>query len=152
MKPIKRDQSLRPLSREHHQGLLLTWKIKKGLAKGVEMDRIKTYCNWFYENHIKPHFAIEEKYVFPVLGNDHELIQKALADHSRLRKLFEQQADLQTTIKSLGEELEQHIRFEERVLFNEIQNIVDGQQLETIMRYHEEEPFVENTSDEFWKD
>jgi len=34
--PIKRHNSLQPLSRDHHDGLLLKWKINKGISKGVE--------------------------------------------------------------------------------------------------------------------
>ena len=35
-KPIKRHKAIQPLSREHHQGLLLCWKIGKGFEKGIE--------------------------------------------------------------------------------------------------------------------
>ena len=33
--PIKRSEYLKPLSRDHHQGLLLCWKIRTGLKKGI---------------------------------------------------------------------------------------------------------------------
>ncbi|WP_241739476.1 hypothetical protein [Aestuariibaculum marinum] len=33
MKPLKRHKALQPLSREHHYGLLLTWKIRTGFKK-----------------------------------------------------------------------------------------------------------------------
>jgi len=39
--PIKRSIALQPLSREHHHGLLLCWKIRTGLKKGIDIDRIK---------------------------------------------------------------------------------------------------------------
>jgi len=61
-KPIKRHESIQPLSRDHHHGLLLSWKIRSGISKGVDINRIKKYADWFYTNHIKPHFGIEEKY------------------------------------------------------------------------------------------
>ncbi len=42
-KPQKRHIALQPLSREHHQGLLLSWKIRKGLSRKIEFDRIQNY-------------------------------------------------------------------------------------------------------------
>ena len=41
--PIKRSEFLKPISREHHHGLLLCWKIRAGLKKGIEPERIKLY-------------------------------------------------------------------------------------------------------------
>ncbi len=40
-KPIKRSVALKPLSREHHHGLLLSWKIREGFNRNVEIERIK---------------------------------------------------------------------------------------------------------------
>lgn len=77
-KPLKRHKSIVPLSKDHHQALLLCWKIRMGVKKNIAPQRIKSYCHWFWINHIQPHFNIEEKYVFPVLGNEHDLIKKHL--------------------------------------------------------------------------
>ncbi|MGK7389073.1 MAG: hemerythrin domain-containing protein [Candidatus Cyclobacteriaceae bacterium M2_1C_046] len=148
---MRRHKSLQPLSRQHHHGLLLGWKIRAGLAKGVEPERIKRYVDWFYPNHIQPHFEVEEKHIFPVLGNDSELVQKALADHVFLKKLFEEKKEVRKTLERLEKELEAHIRFEERALFQKIQEIATEEQLKLIDEVHEEEGFVENTQDEFWK-
>src|SRR5690606_36276296 len=67
-KPIKRDENIQPFSREHHHGLLLSWKIKTGFKKNLELERIKRYTDWFYKNQLLPHFEAEEKYLFPILG------------------------------------------------------------------------------------
>ncbi|MDF9801361.1 hemerythrin-like domain-containing protein [Catalinimonas alkaloidigena] len=150
-KPIKRDKSLQPLSREHHHSLLLCWKIRSSFRKRVEVKRIKKYADWFFENHIKPHFKIEEKHVFPVLGDEHELVKKALAEHRRLTRLFENDEEVEKSLNRIEEELEAHIRFEERVLFNEIQNVASEEQLKLIDKHHSETKFQENTEDEFWK-
>lgn len=116
-KPIKRNEALQPVSREHHQGLLLCWKIRQGLKKNIAPNRMKVYADWFYKEHLLPHFEIEEKYLFPVLGNEHELIIKATAQHRRLTRLFTDQQQLAKSLSFIEEELETHIRFEERVLF-----------------------------------
>lgn len=149
--PIKRNEYLKPLSRDHHHGLLLCWKIREGFKKGIELERIKSYIDWFYTNHLVSHFKTEEKFVFPILGNDHDLIKKALSEHRRLTRLFEQTSDLAKTLSILEEELENHIRFEERVLFNEIQAVASESEIQVIQNVElANRPTVE-WQDEFWK-
>lgn len=148
--PIKRNEYLKPISREHHHGLLLCWKIRKGLTKQIEPERIKEYTDWFWEAHIKPHFEIEEKYIFPILGSKHELVKKALAQHRRLKRLFESTTDIVKNLSLLEEELESHIRFEERILFNEIQLVATTEQLQVIEENHTETKFSDNVTDPFW--
>jgi len=150
-KPIKRHQALQPLSRDHHQGLLLSWKIRTGFAKGISVDRIKNYTDWFYKIHLIPHFKEEEKYIFPILGNDNELVKKAIAQHRRLDRLFNSSLELKKSLIRIEEELEQHIRFEERVLFNEIQKVATKQQMEFILEHHKETKFLDNNTDTFWE-
>lgn len=54
--PIKCNEFLKPLSREHHHALLLCWKIKTGISKGVSSKRIKTYADLFYKTDLLPRF------------------------------------------------------------------------------------------------
>ncbi|GGH41963.1 cation-binding protein [Mangrovimonas yunxiaonensis] len=151
-KPLKRHKALQPLSREHHHGLLLSWKLRAGFKKNIEIERMKTYADWFYNTHLIPHFDTEEAHIFTLLDSNHDLVKRALAEHRRLKRLFN---DADNVAKSLGlieEELEQHIRFEERVLFPEIQKIATEEQLEHIEKiHHPDEKFVDNLDDEFWK-
>lgn len=150
IKPIKRDKALQGVSREHHHGLLLCWKIRTGFSKGIAEGRIKKYVGWFYETHLIPHFKLEEDYIFPILGNDHELVKKALSQHKRLHRIFTETETLSKSLSLIEEELEQHIRFEERVLFNEIQKTATKKQLKTILKIHNDEKFNDNTDDPFW--
>ena len=149
--PIKRNEFLKPISREHHHGLLLYWKIRTGLKKQVEPERIKKYVNWFFQEHLVPHFEIEEKYIFPILGNENELVKKALSEHRRLTRLCNSDTDILKNLNAIEEELESHIRFEERILFNEIQAVATEAQLEFIKESHDESDFVDNITDVFWK-
>lgn len=151
--PIKRNEHLTPLSREHHHGLLLCWKIRAGYRKEVEVSRIQSYARWFYRNHLMSHFEIEERYVFPVLGADNDLVKRAMADHRKLRRLFEEVDSESKNLGLIEEVLDAHIRFEERVLFNEIQSMATPSQLEEILAKHSEQPEmaeVKNWQDEFW--
>lgn len=150
-KPVKRDAFLQPFSREHHHSLLLCWKIRTGFSKGIETARIKRYAEWFFVNHIYPHFKEEEVHLFPILGADNDLVKKAISDHRRLYRLFKNKAEVEKSLSLIEEELESHIRFEERSLFNEIQQAATDQQLELIGSLHTEQPFMDNIEDEFWK-
>lgn len=149
--PIKRDIALQGLSREHHHGLLLCWKIRRGFSKEIKTDRIKGYADWFYNTHLIPHFEVEEKHIFPILGDENELVKKAISQHKKLVRLFKDTSDISKSLSLIEEELEQHIRFEERVLFNEIQKVATEKQMETISKLHTDEKYNDNTDDEFWK-
>lgn len=150
-KPIKRNEALQPLSREHHHGLLLCWKIRQGIKLNVEPERIKKYLVWFWMSYLKPHFEVEEQYVFPILGNENELVKQALSEHRRLKRLFENEDDLSKTISLIEEELEKHIRFEERILLNDIQSKANTEQLLQIELCCADKSFYENLSDPFWE-
>ncbi len=150
-KPLKRVKELQELSREHHHGLLLCWKIRTGFSKNIAPERIKRYADWFYTQHLLPHFELEEEYVFSILKEDNELVKKALSEHRRLRRLFSHKNAIDKNLGLIEEELETHIRFEERVLFPEIQKVASALQLAKIAEIHQEEKFVENEQDVFWK-
>lgn len=150
-KPQKRHKALQPLSREHHHGLLLSWKIRSGFNKNINPNRIKIYADWFFETHLIPHFEMEEENIFPLLASDNGLIKRALAEHRRLKRLFNETTDNAKNLSKIEEELEQHIRFEERVLFPEIQKIATEEQMLIIEKIHQQEPFKDNLDDEFWK-
>ncbi len=149
IKPIKRHEALKPISREHHHGLLLCWKIRQGLSKDIAPKRIKAYVDWFWDTHLKFHFEVEEKHVFPVLANDHPLVIQVLEEHKQIHALIESKQDVLETLKTLEKVLDDHIRFEERVLFNEIQNIATPAQLSEIDLHHNE-IFTDTWEDEFW--
>lgn len=150
-KPYKRHKALQPLSRDHHHGLLLSWKIKSGFSKNISVERIKAYADWFYENHLIPHFEIEEAEIFAILGTNNELVKQAIDDHKRLKHLFTEEINTKKALYDIEEELEQHIRFEERILFPEIQKNATEAQLRHIENIHHPASFEENTTDVFWK-
>lgn len=147
-KPIKRAVELVQYSKDHHHALLLGWKIRAGLKKGIAAQRICTYASWFYQNYLSLHFELEEKYIFPVLDG-HELIKKACDDHRKLRALMDADCT-EAVLSELADTLEAHIRFEEREVFKEIQLVATAAQLSVIDRVHNDEKFVEY-GDEFWK-
>lgn len=139
------------VSRDHHHGLLLCWKIRTGFSKGIAVERIKRYTDWFFETHLVPHFNMEEKYIFPILGNKNDMVQKALSEHDQLIRLFTDAQEIENSLNTIEVALEHHIRFEERVLFKEIQKVATEKQLKTISELHNNVKFHDNIDDEFWK-
>ncbi len=149
--PMKRHKALQPLSREHHHGLLLSWKIRAGFSKNIEPKRIKTYADWFFKNHLISHFEMEEQHIFTILEADNDLVKRALADHRRLKRLFAEDEDIAAALSNIEETLDAHIRFEERILFPEIQKVATQAQLEHLEKIHNADDFVDNVVDEFWR-
>ncbi|MEO6550231.1 MAG: hemerythrin domain-containing protein [Ferruginibacter sp.] len=151
MAPIKRHIALQPISHDHHFGLLVCWKIKTGLNKSIEPPRIKRFCNFFYEILLNNHFIAEEKYIFPVLGKNDELIKRAIKEHYVLRKLFEDENGDTQNLTLIEKHLEENIRFEERELFSKIEAVATEEQLQTIGNIKSEDiKRLENWNDEFW--
>lgn len=151
MPPLKRVEQIRDFSREHHFGLLLGWKIKTGLNKNIDPNRILTYVNWFWKNHLIPHFEEEERLLFPLLPESNPLRKEALEQHEEIyTKVINLQAEA-SSLLAFKDLLDAHIRFEERELFMEIQNRATPKQLNQVAKLHQSTDFVENTEDMFWK-
>jgi hypothetical protein len=148
--PIKRNEFLRSVSREHHHSLLLCWKIRTGIKSKVNPERMKKYADWFFEHHLLPHFETEENFILPILGEGHELVKRTLTEHQRLKYLFSFFEEIPENLGLIEKELENHIRFEERMLFNEIQLIATDEQLQQIQLNHKDEKFTDNLTDPFW--
>lgn len=156
-KPLKRHPALVPLSKDHHFGLLLCWKIRTGIKKEIEEDRITAYVNYFFQNHLHTHFKEEEKYIFTVLDEKDEKRKKAEKQHRKINRLVEKlstEPDKNNdTLALIEEEVEAHIRFEERDLFPYIQTTQDEAELEKLRKKIEEihHVTVEKWDDQFWE-
>ena len=140
---MKRHEALILLSRFHRRALFIAQMAKeKGPKfKGYPTDaRGKAkYALDFYEHDLKGHFELEEEVLFPsIKGFDTELDELAVevsAEHSKLRELFERLVAAnhqESRLDELGFALEAHIRKEERVLFQKIQEVLSEKELENL--------------------
>ena len=93
----------------------------------------------------------DRKYIFSILGNENVLIKQAIEEHKIISRLFCDTSHIETSIKQIQEDLEKHVRFEERVLFDEIQKVASSENMEEIIKLHTNEKFIENTTDVFWE-
>lgn len=156
-KPLKRHPALVPLSKDHHFGLLLCWKIRTGIKKSIKEDRIAAYVDYFYKNHLLTHFEEEEKYIFSMLDEKDEKRKKAESQHRKIgrlvERLYSEPDKTKVTLGLIEEEVESHIRFEERDLFPYIQAAIDEDTLEQLRQKIEEihEPTLEVWEDQFWE-
>lgn len=148
--PIKRHLALQPLSRDHHHGLLFCWKIRSGVKRGIAITRMKAHAYWFWNTHLVSHFAEEEAVIFPILGKENELIKQALAEHAELKQLFSQEEMNYENLNYLQVALDKHIRFEERILFNQIQEVANPEQLKGITQYNTAEEEELEWEDDYW--
>lgn len=157
-KPIKRSKELAPLSREHHDGLLFVWKIKQGLANGTTIETLVNYTRWFWSNHIKPHFRDEEKVLVKFLPADNPLVKQMFKEHAQIRDLIislDKEPNV-NSIQLLAEFINNHIRFEERELFNYAEKVLTPEQLNEIYNDLPDEPLCGTDpiaigwKDEFW--
>lgn len=134
---MKRDPNIILLSRDHHYGLLFCWKIRRGLAKHIELDRIRRYVLHFWKCNLKNHFNEEETLLF----NDcaASLCLEALQQHDRLRTLVlaikESGAWMAANYRRLADELDEHIRFEERQVFPFLEQNMTKEQLAAVGEY-----------------
>jgi hemerythrin-like domain-containing protein len=152
-KPIKRSKELAPLSREHHDGLQFTWKIKQGLANGTPVELLCSYTRWFWSNHIKPHFKDEEKVLIKFLPENNPLVQQMLKEHEQIRDLIislDKEPD-PDSLQFLADFITRHIRFEERKLFAYIERVLPPEQLLAIHHNLSAETHCDTAwNDEFW--
>lgn len=152
-KPIKRNKALAPLSRDHHDGLLLCWKIRFGIKNEVDARRIGNYVQYFWESHLQEHFHKEEAHLFTLLPEQNEKRIEAYRQHKSLSELTQQVAKSPSYIilGKLAADLESHIRFEERELFNLIQESIDAatiNRLETLLA--DDDRVKDDWNDKFW--
>jgi len=154
--PIKRHEAIVSFSKDHHFGLLLVWKIRQGLKKAIEPERISNYIVYFFKEDLEKHFKEEEQLLFAHLPLEDDLRKQAEADHRSIYKLvaaIENKKDNAILINELADELEKHIRFEERELFNHIQNNIKRDVLEEIgKRFSNSSKAIdEKWEDSFWE-
>ncbi|NJL13494.1 MAG: hemerythrin domain-containing protein [Microscillaceae bacterium] len=130
---MKRHPHLIPLSREHHQGLLLAQLLKADAPPypGLPTDLLGKiqYARQKYEQLLRPHFEKEETRLFARIPGHYPDLQALIAtlqeEHAELHWLFGQLHHPATihpdALDHLGKLLEQHIRREERQFFQELQ-------------------------------
>jgi hemerythrin-like domain-containing protein len=134
-----RDESLIPLSRQHQHSLALCVRIDRA-APIPESDVVawQTEIAQHFRAEIRIHFVAEEQFVFPAAKKFQELnflVEDLLNDHSWLRRQFdgaEGRILSSEEITEFGKRLSEHIRKEERQLFERLQELMTQDELAKI--------------------
>lgn len=131
-----RDKNLVPLSRQHQHALALCVRINRApLASPQELAAWQSEIQQHFEQEIRFHFAAEEANIFPAAQKHTELrpiVEELLEEHAQLRADFAKCAALALDaagIRSFAETLSSHIRKEERLLFEGMQNKMSSEEL-----------------------
>jgi len=134
-----RDPNLVPLSRQHQHALALCVRIRRAkLASTREARAWQGEIEQHFEIEIRHHFTAEEAYVFPIakqIADLAPLVEELLSEHVQLRADFEA-AKARTLdgpgVRRFAEALSDHIRKEERLLFETMQQKLSAQEMERI--------------------
>ena len=123
----RRHESLIPLSHEHHDALLLAWRLRTGDLSKRESELRARHVSAFFDYRLINHLKLEEEVLFPAIGPvlcvEASLIDLLLDDHRELlAKAAAIKAGAHDQVDSFCALLERHIRTEERQLFVLAQN------------------------------
>jgi len=139
---MKRSRALKPLSSEHHQALLVSFQLKKGLAGHSEsagapkdLPGLVALARRFEEQILRPHCRAEEELLGRYLTETD--MRRLRGEHAELQRLLDAArgvgpAEQRTLLTAFADLLERHIRWEERDLFPYAELHVDEAALATI--------------------
>jgi iron-sulfur cluster repair protein YtfE (RIC family) len=117
---VKRSDALAPLSRDHQHALHAALLLRR--AEEPTLTEAVTHFLRFFAEEGSRHFQIEEELVLPALDKDADwadAVARVREDHAAIRADAREMADSPDldTAHGLGQRLNDHVRFEERVLF-----------------------------------
>lgn len=107
---MKRAFALEPFSRDHNDGLHLARALREERPDAPALARAA------WERELADHFAEEERLLGPLAGED------SMRLHDEHRLIEQLLGELPGSCLALGQALEDHIRWEERVLFPAIES------------------------------
>jgi len=125
---MKRAGALVPLSREHHEALVLARRACEPHRPDAEPAALRQQLLQRWDAQFEPHFAAEEQVLLPALeqAGSTDAAAQGRRDHARLRALVEQlrQGDL-GCLPEWGAAMRAHVQWEERELFPLAERVLD---------------------------
>jgi iron-sulfur cluster repair protein YtfE (RIC family) len=142
-----RDKNLIPLSHQHQHALALCVRIDRSLQAGGQAAEWLPEVASIFDSEIRYHFAAEEKVLFPACEKYEPLkplVKHLLSEHGTLRGFFAMAANRTMDAHELAtfhQTLSQHIRTEERELFEQLQELMPADEMSSLgaamLRYFE---------------
>ena len=144
--PMKRDPRLVRLSEEHHHGLVFALRLERELpgADAAELAGIYADLVRFWARGLLPHFHAETECLLARLlrhtSPEDERVRRLQRDHLAMEALVARMRDAdgdgerREALAAFGETLRTHIRWEERDLFEALQETLSAPELDAAGR------------------
>lgn len=132
---MKRHPALHPLSDDHHRSLVLARRLQRIApdAGAKAVAALGREVRSGFEVDVEPHFAIEERWLLPLLEERGRgaLVERTRKEHAQIRAFVAGRWSA-ASARALGALLARHVRFEERVLFPEVEALFSERELERV--------------------
>jgi hemerythrin-like domain-containing protein len=135
-----RDSALIPLSHDHQHALALCVLTDRALAATGAAESVAPQARRIleqFDSEIRDHFEFEEQVLFPALEtfpSASNLVAELTMEHRRIVSIVDSlrlRSD-RSVIQEFCQVLGQHVRKEERLLFEEAQRLLSREQLDEI--------------------
>lgn len=135
---MKRAAALVRLSRDHHESLVASQRLRRATA-ATSRDAREVFLA-FWDRGGARHFRVEEEVLLPAFagwGDAYEpLVAQTLCDHVAIRMRIQGLRDNRQTeladLHALGDALAAHVRMEERELFSLIERTIPAADLDVV--------------------
>jgi hypothetical protein len=132
-----RDPSLHPLSHQHQHGLALCVIIRRTLDRDESAETRRELAGKVkaaWEIELEPHFSVEEQALFPAVKgriDEPQLVDQLVREHREIETLIQDLLAFPETLRlrAFAKLLNDHIRTEERRLFEQIQEHLNEEEL-----------------------
>ena len=136
-----RDKNLIPLSHQHQHALALCVRIGKAFADAGATPDVHPWEQEIvkqFDEEILSHFQAEERVLFPAADRHEELqdlVDSLRIEHTLIRRNVERARGRQFTVTDLQvftATLSEHIRKEERLLFEPMQQLLSAEEMDRV--------------------
>lgn len=133
---MKRHLSLEPFSRDHNVGLALARRLTLASAEAQSVRRqVVQSLVRYWRDELEDHFVEEERMLCPMIRSK-EFWDRMLAEHCEFHALVDElSSDMvdRVRVARAGALLHDHIRWEERTLFPEIERTASERELRSLL-------------------
>ena len=137
---MQRHPALQPLSRDHHDVLVVARTLNKSVQdQATQRSALRSFVT-LWNDELRSHLELEERWLTPHLSDD--LRRRMTSDHTRIREMSADVVNLVSSdlepptefVAELADVLRNHVRWEEREVFESLQATLSTQELEDLAK------------------
>lgn len=134
---MKRSPHLQPLSHDHYASLAFAGRLLRALDDDGDPEALAAEVAALWERELTRHFHQEELLLLPLLqASQPNTARQLIEEHEQIEALVgalaEARSDRRALLRTFGEALRAHIRFEEREVFPAVERVADAATLADI--------------------